>query len=375
MGKRLTRDEFIEKSNIANNFKYNYDKTDYKNTTTKVTITCPIHGDFLQNPGHHLNGTGCQKCSGKTKLTTEEFIIKASNVHNNKYDYSKTEYINKKTKVIIICPVHGEFIQTPDDHANKPAGCPKCKAVKIIETHTYSHKDFLDICFKVHNDFYDYSLVVYTHNTHKVKIICPIHGKFEQKAGSHMKGHGCPKCGIIKCAESQIHSFSKFLEDSIKLHGTKYSYNEDSYINYGNKVEIICPDHGLFIQRAAAHATAGQGCPKCILVNQTKVFDKLKENFPNEEILWEHSPMWLGRQRFDIYFPKYNIAVEYNGKQHYEAIDLFGGDDVFLIQQERDALKRQKCKDNNCTLLELHYKYSNSDLKDIITNINLIITQ
>ena len=373
MPKRLTRDEFIVKSNIANNFKYDYEKTIYKNNSTKVIITCPIHGDFLQTPSHHLNGTGCQKCSGKTKLTTEEFIEKANKVHNNKYNYSKTKYINKKTKVIIICPIHGEFEQTPDDHANKPAGCPKCKIDKIIETHTYSQKEFISICNKIHGDFYDYSLVNYVHNTHKIRIICPIHGEFEQIATTHAQGHGCPQCGIIKCADSMRHSFEKFLEDSIKIHGNKYTYNRDSYTSYNNKIEITCPEHGMFIQKAISHATSGHGCPKCTLKSQTKLFNKLKNNFNNEEILWEASPEWLGRQRFDIYFPKYNIAVEYNGKQHYEAINLFGGDDMFIIQQERDTLKRQKCKDNSCELIELMYNYKDDKFYEVVNIISTII--
>ena len=109
MPKRLTRDEFIVKSNIANNFKYDYEKTIYTNNSTKVIITCPIHGDFLQTPSHHLNGTGCQKCSGKTKLTTEEFIEKANKIHNNKYDYSQVKYVNSRTKVCITCPQHNQF--------------------------------------------------------------------------------------------------------------------------------------------------------------------------------------------------------------------------------------------------------------------------
>lgn len=89
MGKKLTTEEFINRSNIANKSKYSYENTVYKDIKTKVIITCPIHGDFLQSPGHHMNGTGCQKCSGCKKLTTEEFIDKSNKVHNFKYDYSK----------------------------------------------------------------------------------------------------------------------------------------------------------------------------------------------------------------------------------------------------------------------------------------------
>jgi hypothetical protein len=90
-----------------------------------VCITCPVHGDFFQNAGEHFRGANCPKCVGNAMLTTEEFITKARLKHNNKYDYSKTKYVNRKTRVLIICPEHGEFWQTPQDHlAGK--GCAKC---------------------------------------------------------------------------------------------------------------------------------------------------------------------------------------------------------------------------------------------------------
>ena len=105
------------------------------------------------------------------------------------------------------------------------------------------------------------------------------------------------------------------------------------------------------------------------------LFEKLKSKFNKEIILWEHSTEWLGKQRFDIYFPKYNIAIEYNGKQHYEIIDFFGGEEKFENQQERDNLKRQKCLDNNCTLFEVKYDYNDNDYLNLCESItNLIDT-
>jgi hypothetical protein len=127
---RRTTIEFIEKSNILHNNKYDYSKVNYINDNIKVNIICPKHGEFLQMPGSHLNGHGCRKCSFEyignlLKSSTPAFIVKSNIIHNNKYDYSKVNYINDRIKVIIICPVHGEFLQSPNYHLNG-GECLKC---------------------------------------------------------------------------------------------------------------------------------------------------------------------------------------------------------------------------------------------------------
>jgi very-short-patch-repair endonuclease len=133
--KSLTKEEFIEKARNVHGDKYDYSKVEYKNYTTKVCIICPEHGEFWQKPNNHLSGYGCKKCANKmlsqTKRSSkEEFIEKARKVHNDKYDYSKVDYINGKTKVCIICPKHGEFWQTPNKHLCGE-GCPGCKETKL----------------------------------------------------------------------------------------------------------------------------------------------------------------------------------------------------------------------------------------------------
>ena len=121
MPKKLTFNDFVEKSKSIHGEKYDYSKVDYKNNSTKVLIICPKHGEFLMRPADHFNGQGCPKCksenlSNKFSMGKEAFIKKALSVHENKYDYSKVEYKNNRTKVCIICPEHGEFWQTPDKH-------------------------------------------------------------------------------------------------------------------------------------------------------------------------------------------------------------------------------------------------------------------
>ena len=172
MTKKMTNSEFIAKARKIHNEKYDYSKVEYINNRTKVCIICPIHGEFWQTPNAHLNGQDCPKCKGKIKLTLEKFIEKAKKVHGDKYDYSKVEYINNHTKVCIICPIHGEFWQTPQHHL-KGVGCPKCYGNFRKTT-----EQFIEEARKVHGDKYDYSKVEYVNATTKVRIICPKHGEF-----------------------------------------------------------------------------------------------------------------------------------------------------------------------------------------------------
>lgn len=189
MGKTET---FINKSLKIHGNKYDYSKVKYINSHAKVNIICPIHGEFKMIANNHLNGQGCPDCGGTKKLTKEQFIEKANKIHGNKYDYSKVEYINNKTRVCITCPKHGEFLMRPNDHLSGH-GCPDCGGTKKDST-----KSIINKFKKIHGDKYDYSKVNYFNAHTNVLIVCPIHGEFPQSPHDHLKGCGCPKCNQSK---------------------------------------------------------------------------------------------------------------------------------------------------------------------------------
>jgi hypothetical protein len=123
--RKLTQEEFIEKAIKIHGSKYDYSLVVYNGNINKVTIICPIHGNFLQSPNKHLSHKGCIKCSGRDRLTTEIFIKRSIIIHNNRYDYSLVDYKNNHDDVKIICPIHGSFFQSPSNHfAGK--GCKIC---------------------------------------------------------------------------------------------------------------------------------------------------------------------------------------------------------------------------------------------------------
>ncbi len=129
MRKSWTTEKFIERAIKIHGDKYDYSKVEYKGSHTKVCIICPKHGEFWQTSTNHLKW-GCSKCSENYNYTTQEWEEKARKVHDNRYDYSKVEYINNHTKICIICSEHGEFYQTPLSHT-QGKGCPHCKMSRI----------------------------------------------------------------------------------------------------------------------------------------------------------------------------------------------------------------------------------------------------
>lgn len=124
--KTYTTERFINESKKIHNDKWMYNnKTLYVSTKTPICITCPTHGEFWQMPYRHLEGCGCPKCGGTSKLTTKEFIQRAKEIHGDKYDYSKVEYSGMHNKVCVVCKEHGEFYTQPIDHLHG-RGCPSC---------------------------------------------------------------------------------------------------------------------------------------------------------------------------------------------------------------------------------------------------------
>ena len=210
---KSSTEEFIEQAKKIHGNKYDYSKVEYLQAHSKVCIICPVHGEFWQTPNSHLKGSGCSKCSTRYKYTTGEFIKKAIEIHDNKYDYSKVQYVNAHTKVCIICPVHGEFWQTPNGHLNGN-GCNKCKLENFSKKYKLTLCEFIEKANKKHNNFFDYSKVEYLQAHSKVCIICPKHGEFWQTPCNHLNGDGCPECNKSKL-ENEIKYF--LLEKQIKF--------------------------------------------------------------------------------------------------------------------------------------------------------------
>lgn len=316
MKNKYTIDDFIERAVKKHGDRYDYSKSVYVDSVTPLEIICHEHGSFFQAPAAHLRGYGCPLCGNKKRgkrSSLEEFIDKAREVHGDKYDYSKVEYINSWTKVCIICHEHGGFYQTPMAHLNGQ-GCPKCLGRGLSQDEIISK-------FKaVHNDKYDYSKVKFTRVKDKVCIICPEHGEFWKTPEKHIMGQGCPKCSFKKRGENHICTQEEFINRATLLHGGKYLYDKVSYTCMDEKVEIICPKHGSFYQRPYDHLQ-GHGCPKCgMLVSKAEddIYNFLVNLIGEDNILRNDRSVLNGKE-IDIYIPSKKFGIEYNGlKWHSE---------------------------------------------------------
>lgn len=212
-----------------------------------------------------------------------------------------------------------------------------------------------------HGDWYDYSLLEDNGIDAKGKIICPIHGVFEQNMYDHIKlGYGCPKCGHIKCINNRYDKMDRyqFIWRSIQTHGYIYDYREVDYTSVNKKVKIICDKHGAFLQTAAFHIRKKNPtrCPRC---THSKYEETMATFLRKNEIKFidQYKPEFLRGdkgnrdQSLDFFLPDYNIAIECHGSQHFEPKKLYGGIDNLRITQERDKRKYEKCKEHGIRIL------------------------
>ena len=282
------------------------------------------------------------------KLAIDEFIRRAREIHGDKYDYSKVEYINNRTKICIICPVHGEFWQTPNRHLDGQ-GCPKCGIKKRSAKKTLTTQKFINKAREIHGDKYDYSKVEYKNAKEKVCIICPKHGEFWQAPSCHLNCNGCPECGKIVCHKKTQLSQEEIIKRFEMVHNKQYDYSKVSYKGKHTKVCIICPVHGEFWQTPHNHLK-GNGCPKCRNSHLEKFVEKVLTE-GNIKFIEKYKTKWLGKQHLDFFLPEYNVAIECQGEQHFASFRFEKDDKKLLSRKKRDELKKKLCEENNIKLI------------------------
>jgi hypothetical protein len=260
-------EKFINKAIKIHNNKYSYEKVDYKKSGEKVQIICKIHGVFNQTPENHLYGYGCKVCGTESSITKQRtsllnFIVNAKKLHKDKYNYDLVEYNGCKNKVKIKCNKHNiTFFQTPDLHL-RGSGCTLCGKEIVSNKLKPDLQNFIDNCNIIHNNKYNYSLVNYRNAKTKIKIICEIHGEFEQTPDVHLKGSGCKKCSNNSRTKLLTSNTNAFIEKSKFIHKNKYDYKLVDYKDSKSNVTIICPIHGNFKQLPTIHLR-GCGCNDC----------------------------------------------------------------------------------------------------------------
>ena len=259
---------------------------------------------------------------------TEVFIQKGTIVHSNKYNYDKSVFINNRTKILIHCKEHGDFLQFPSNHL-KGSGCSKCASDKRKITKMkipfdkpsckkLTREEVIERFKKVHSNTYDYSKVIYINHNKMVTIICKEHGEFEMLPHSHWNGSGCPKCN--KTSSGKKFTQEEVIERFKKVHSDTYDYSKVVYTKNTEKVIILCKEHGEF-EMVPYYHWGGSGCPKCRIpsgkISDEKIIERLynlketNDTFEKVSYVNMHTPVIITCKKHGDY--KKSLANYFSG--------------------------------------------------------------
>jgi len=299
VSKKLNRDTFIERCKIIHGDRYDYSRVVFSGVMKKVDILCKPHGIFSQRGDHHMAGRGCPLCKNDNiskvhSLTNNEFLEKCKLRHADFYDYSKTLYISAKHRVVVTCPLHGDFNVFAWNH-HKGSGCPACTKKRVYDMSCLGVSGFLKKAEEIHGDLYDYSLIKeYIGYKTKLPIICRKHGVFVQNPNNHIScAKGCPVCNTYSKSE-------KYINDILSKRRIQFT--------------------------------------------SQKTFEDFKNPLTNRPF------------RFDFYLNEINTVIEYDGKHHFESIPYWGGDEYLKIIKRVDVLKNEYCLNNSIPIFRINYK-------------------
>ena len=362
--------QFIEKSKQIHGYKYDYSKSKYIKSDENITIICKIHGEFPQTPNNHISGANCNKCGlesrkNKRKTPIDEFIKKSNDKFNNKFDYSKVNYINSHTNIIIICPTHGEFSQTPYHHLKSKCGCHDCGQINSSKSRTKDNNNFVEEIKNLFGVKFDYSKVNYINSKTEIKLICIKHDKeFNMMPNTLLISKiSCPDCITDNKKKINSKPLSKFIEEANKKHDNKFDYSKVNYINSKTDIKIICPIHGEFDMTPHQHLLSPTGCTKC-----SGKYKKNTEEFIEEAIKihgneYDYSKVKYINTHTDviIYCIKHKIeypqtpAMHLSGSKCKQCADEIGSDKRRYTKEEFIKMAIEKHKDNLDDYSKINY--------------------
>jgi hypothetical protein len=386
---KLTTEEVIKRANELHNIyekHYDYSKTIFKGSHETITVICVKHGEFKANVNMHLRTNkpaGCGKCgkekavaarklvcikgNPQIKWSTEYFINKATEIFGDRFDYSKVKLVTHETKVIVICHEHGEFEISPRLHITKEQICRKCSFVDRAKKRSKSQDIYILEANEIHKNKYDYSLTIYINANTKITIICYEHGEFVQNPNEHLKGNGCPKCGIIKCHESQRLSQEDFIKRCKKIHGDNIDYSKVVYITNDSFIELYCTKHSMsFTIRASSHLYGEHSCRKCSCSRMSKVarewLSMIQSSIPHIQTYDSNEGEYLIKSEDFYYFadgydPLTKTIYEFHGSFWHGDPSIYQSEFVNSVIGKTMGELYKKTQEKKYRCIELGYKY------------------
>lgn len=324
--------KFVENARKVHGYKYEYISYENMRTDVKLSLNGII---YYQNPYKHLMG----RCPEKStlKMTESEFFKKSIEIWGDRFDYSKTKYNGALKNIIIIDKKTGiEYKQRANSHLN---GIEPFKKMDV--------DDFIRLSTDKYGDIYDYSLVEYKGYHEKVKII--FNGEiFEQTPSGHLSGFRPERINKIDTIS--------FINASNLVHDNKYSYEKVYYTTTINKVIITCPLHGDFMQKPNSHL-CGSGCPMCYESKGEKEVSKFLNrnniNYSRQHKFEDCKNKF--KLPFDFYIASKRMCIEFDGIQHFQPIDYFGGLPAYETLKINDKIKSDYCEENYINLIRIKY--------------------
>ena len=318
----------------------------YNNNEEYIDYICMEHG-FFRTTGMWLldSNADCPKCL-KDKMVRnifEEGMKKIRETHGDRYDYSKTKFKSVVDIATITCRKHGDFRQKVINHY-RGDNCPKC----VRENDKLDTIEFIRRARELYGNRYDYSKAIYTRWCDDITIICPKHGEFIQRAGSHLSGNKCKQCHLEDC----VTDVDEVIHNARMVHGDTYEYDASSYRKTKLPMRIKCKKHGWFKMTPFQHISARGKCKKCTESYGEKIIRMCLDQWG---IPYRQEYRIKNQQRLDFYLPENRLAIEFNGLQHYKPVKTFGGMETLLRNRERDKTKKKTLKEMGVKLIILNY--------------------
>lgn len=356
----LTTEEWVKRAKKKRGSRYDYSETKYADSKTPVEIICKEHGSFWQKPKDHLYGNNCPLCK-KSIQTQDKFLAKVKSVWGTVYDTSLVDYKGNREPVTLICEKHGPFTINKAYRFLMGQGCPMCGRERGNQKKRITKKEFIERARHIHGNKYTYeNLNLDDGIQSNLNITCKRHGSFFINGSNFLSGAGC-----IKCSHVYTPTEKEFLEKVKNLYGDTYDLEKIKYTALTAPISIFCENHGYVKIKQARKFLEGSGCPLCLKKNRSKgeaIISFFLKKVGIEFIEQHKFPECKLRNKllFDFYLPTLNLCIEYQGEQHFHAVEAFGGTPYYEICKKRDKIKKEFCEKNGIQLITINY---NEDIK------------
>lgn len=353
MPRKLTKEDFIIKAKEIHGDKYDYSLTNYKGILQNIKIICPNHHIFEQKPDHHLyRKQGCASCLPNKKINQQEFLDRMDIIFGDTLLFTRSQYVNNSTGIIVTCPIHGEFSKIPSYLFNGD-GCAKCRFdIRKANGETVRAPEVFFKNVKLRSPNLSFNNSVFKGHNDPIIVTCQKHGEFiVNEARNLLRHEQCELC-------SQESKINHFINRSKEIHGDRYDYSKINSYYSKHKLTIICKKHGEFLMKPGSHLN-GKGCSKC---SKSRGETYIELFLSRSGVRFVQEMIFLDCKdkkplRFDFYLPDYNTCIEFDGYWHFNPhpSDPSQFDKVL----RRDRIKNIYCRENHINLIRI------KDLRDV----------